>query len=72
MVSKKHSERLYEKFKGEKKLLLFKGNHNSERPKDILTQVFNWIDAQILRQREASSKNIIEPVLGFEKTADLL
>lgn len=40
MINKKHSERLFEKFMGDKKLLIFEGNHNSERTQKTYEEVF--------------------------------
>ena len=34
-----HSVELFETYKGPKNILLFEGNHNSKRPKNILNEI---------------------------------
>jgi hypothetical protein len=39
LISYQHSSELFEKYKGPKNILLFEGNHNSKRPKNILNEI---------------------------------
>ncbi len=48
MISYHHSEKLYASYKGKnKKLILFDGTHNSNRPKNVVDDCFQFIQKSV-------------------------
>ena len=46
MIHYEHAEQLFDEYKGaHKKLMLFDGTHHSDRPVDVLFEVFAFIDS---------------------------
>jgi hypothetical protein len=43
MIPYEHGRLVYEKFPGKKKLVLFDGTHNSDRPSQVNSEVFDFI-----------------------------
>jgi hypothetical protein len=43
LISYQHAIKLHDRFQGRKKLMLFDGDHNSDRPLDVLFSAYFWI-----------------------------
>jgi len=46
-VKPKNSHDICEKYAGEKKLLLFDGDHNSERPNSVIKEVVEFFEGNL-------------------------
>lgn len=54
LIYYRHTQSLYEKFEGKKKMILFEGDHNSDRPFEVLAATYIWIDEQLNKLSSSS------------------
>lgn len=60
MIHYSHSQTLYDCFPGpNKKLILFEGTHNSDRPNSVLSQIFAFVEASLI-QEDAKNPGIVD------------
>jgi hypothetical protein len=66
MIHFSHSQTLYDCFPGEnKKIILFAGTHNSDRPGTVLNQIFAFAEMALLHE------DAKQPCLADSKRAEL-
>jgi hypothetical protein len=71
MIHYSHSEKLYQSFKGtDKRIILFDGTHNSNRPEEVIDECFEFIFSSILKRKQNGEK-VLKP-LAYDSACRVL
>lgn len=57
MVKYTNAEELFEAYKGQKQMILFDGTHLSDRPPEVLNQIFAFIEEMLFSVHSTIKKN---------------
>lgn len=47
MISYTHAQELFDIYEGPKKLILFNGTHHSDRPHEVLKEIYSFIEESL-------------------------